>query len=457
MRIVHQVAVAASREFEIALTRISGPDSEEDFRDSELELELKLRSAEESSPQVVRFEAKLSGKNRRYDVRLDVVFQGERVEKRSEGVPRDMGRVVAHTQTHKGVRPGDPIVFTWDGKADLDFRKGDKPEYRVVVSATSRGRTKASMARLTLFHTDRSPAGFRWEMLPGQTPFVASEPGGVTVELDDVEQGFLSDCFLVAAMAATADLQPQVIMQTVIETADSYIVRFANGVVVEVTKALPINRRGTLAFAQSADKHAGLHEVWPAIIEKAYASLFPPGPHAGLVRDELIDFEQLEENQNARRFFEHLTGQGRFVDVPAARTSNGQFDDAQNSNELETILAQWVKRDSPDKPRVPLILLTRKKIVGFAGRERGFTELLRSDGSSVNVRLNHSYVVAQIDLGARTIDLIDPIDGHDLGSDLHLRGLPIHHLVEEDLAVAGQTKGVEHGQYFRFFAAAEAE
>ena len=130
-----------------------------------------------------------------------------------------------------------------------------------------------------------APGG--WETMPG-TPF-ASPAGSAEAEIspNDVTQGSLGDCWLAAAMAAVARARPEVIRSLIHDRGDGtydvslYIAEgggFAESPqTVRVSSSFPA-QSGRPAYAQAGDTSAaGLRELWPMLIEKAYAAMLSGG------------------------------------------------------------------------------------------------------------------------------------------------------------------------------------
>ncbi|HEX8524805.1 MAG TPA: C2 family cysteine protease [Tepidisphaeraceae bacterium] len=88
---------------------------------------------------------------------------------------------------------------------------------------------------------------------------------------NDVQQGDIGDCYLLATLAAVAQTDPAAIRQTVVDLGDgTYAVRFRRGgndVYVHVDADLPSWSKNNLAYADfGADG-----SMWAAVIEKAFA------------------------------------------------------------------------------------------------------------------------------------------------------------------------------------------
>ena len=131
--------------------------------------------------------------------------------------------------------------------------------------------------------------------LPGPVTLYATGAGDTNqIDLNDISQGNIGDCYLMSAMGAVARSHPEVIQNMISENRD------ANGNVVSYTVTFHETDNGFLGipgfFGQSHDKevritvdatfpsgdnHArtsssdtdsnGRTEIWPLIIEKAYA------------------------------------------------------------------------------------------------------------------------------------------------------------------------------------------
>jgi hypothetical protein len=104
-------------------------------------------------------------------------------------------------------------------------------------------------------------------------------PNGV--QASDVRQGAIGDCYLVAALAAVANSNPKAIQDAIKDNRDgTYTVRFyevgwggsKSETKVTVDADLPANY-GSPAYAKSTEKVDGKPnmELWPSLLEKAYA------------------------------------------------------------------------------------------------------------------------------------------------------------------------------------------
>lgn len=97
----------------------------------------------------------------------------------------------------------------------------------------------------------------------------------------DVNQGYLADCYLVAAMAAVAHQRPDLIEQMIEDHGDGSVTvtLYKSGgywaapgegdaVKVRISTELPSKDGTRPAYARGADK-----QLWPALIEKAYVAI----------------------------------------------------------------------------------------------------------------------------------------------------------------------------------------
>ncbi len=88
---------------------------------------------------------------------------------------------------------------------------------------------------------------------------------------NDVQQGYLGDCYFLATLSSTAKADANLIKQSVVELGDgTYAVKFVkNGAEMyfRVDGQLPTWGNGALAYANTGTQNS----VWVAIMEKAYA------------------------------------------------------------------------------------------------------------------------------------------------------------------------------------------
>jgi len=121
-------------------------------------------------------------------------------------------------------------------------------------------------------------------LVPVDGPLYA--PGNAdagSIDPNDVAQGGIVDCYVMSAFAAVARQSPELVSRAIRVNADgSYTVTLyrENGrggfdpVPIVVTNKLPVRPDGSYLFAQPGDSTSdGKPELWPMILEKAYAQL----------------------------------------------------------------------------------------------------------------------------------------------------------------------------------------
>jgi hypothetical protein len=100
------------------------------------------------------------------------------------------------------------------------------------------------------------------------------------VSADDVRKGAAHDCYFASAMASVANERPEVIRNAIKDNKDgTYTVTFYNDgnksdkVEITVDSQLYVDSSGNLKYSRGVDKNADgkSDELWPAIMEKAYA------------------------------------------------------------------------------------------------------------------------------------------------------------------------------------------
>lgn len=109
-------------------------------------------------------------------------------------------------------------------------------------------------------------------------------------QLEDIQQGYLADCYLVAAMGAVAMQRPDLIEKMIKDNGDgtATVTLYTDGtalaapghgkpVDVRISMKLPSANGSNPTYARSKSK-----ELWPSLIEKAYVAQFGGGDYQGI-------------------------------------------------------------------------------------------------------------------------------------------------------------------------------
>ena len=123
--------------------------------------------------------------------------------------------------------------------------------------------------------------------LPQTTPLFSGPP-----TMNQVRQGYIADCYLIASLGAIAKTRPDIIEQNILDHQDGtatvtmYTVgrnvvtpgtRGATKCEIRVSTALPSANKSTPTYASSPDG-----ALWPSLYEKAYAIHMAGGKYQGL-------------------------------------------------------------------------------------------------------------------------------------------------------------------------------
>jgi hypothetical protein len=232
----------------------------------------------------------------------------------------------------------------------------------------------------------------------GET-FVAGDGDAQDVDPNDVRQGQLGDCYLMGGMAAVARANPDYIRKLIVDNKDgTYDVtlyvperpgdRKGKPVTVTVSGSFPSNDGGrSTRYARSADTGPKGSELWPLLIEKAWA-----------------------------------IHKGTYTNIEGGNVNDdGKF---QGAISLLTNLREgyYVPENQSDRQTAEMIhaALERKMPVACDSKDLASEdEALKKAADAAGVVGNHAYAPVRVDLTAMTIDLQNPWGSH------HVSGLKI--------------------------------
>lgn len=158
----------------------------------------------------------------------------------------------------------------------------------------------------------------KFEKVEGGVPFVAGPGDKGDIDPNDITQGGLGDCYMLSSLATMAQQHPQAI-RDMIKGPDkdgNYTVTLYDKrsffkpwdppfhpVEVKVSPDIPM-KNGHPAFAQFGDQAGGQTEIWPSLIEKAYAQHYGGNKYHGI------------EGGWGNEAMEHLTGESSSTAKP---------------------------------------------------------------------------------------------------------------------------------------------
>jgi hypothetical protein len=221
-----------------------------------------------------------------------------------------------------------------------------------------------------------------YQQIPGQ-PTITGTGDGNAIHPNDVSQGQIGDCYLVAGLAELALRNPDVIKNAIRDNGDgSYTVTFwekaawynpfdsgYHKVEIRVTNDFPA-KDGNPVFAQPGDISGNQRELWPMILEKAYAQ------HHG-------SYDSIAGGGNSTGIFSLLTGKDANLD--GGRNFQEWFG---WGVELDTVANAWERGDG--------------MTVGTSGNKES---PLFKDGTLVN---DHVYFVTNVDRDKQTVSVRNP-------------------------------------------------
>ncbi len=241
-------------------------------------------------------------------------------------------------------------------------------------------------------------AGSGYHDVANATPFVQGEGDEHAVDPNDVAQGSLGDCYLLAGMASVARADPSGIARLIKDNGDgTYDVTLhlrasatakPKPKIVTVDGRLPAKAAGSKPlYAQPGDKNANKTELWPALIEKALAQVKG-------------SYEKISGGN---------IGKDGFAFAGATEMLTGR-------NEGYFALSSLDEDDALLKMGAAL---EANKPVSCDSKDMSADAALTEEATKLNVYGNHAYSPSSVDLDGRTVNLQNP-----WGSS-HVTNLPI--------------------------------
>jgi hypothetical protein len=228
-------------------------------------------------------------------------------------------------------------------------------------------------------------AGSEWQDFEKGKAFVKGTGDAQDVDANDVKQGALGDCYLMAGAAAVARADPGLIRKLIKDNGDGtfavtlYIRDTAYGTPKPVTQIidarLAVKRAGVPLYAGVGDEAGGDQELWVSLIEKAVAQ--KKGSY------ELISGGNIAKGMQFHGATELLTG----------KMENYSAVDGMDEDDILLTIA---------------VALEDHKSVTADTRNIENDEKLTSEANARNVYWNHAYAPTAVDLDARTISLQNP-------------------------------------------------
>jgi hypothetical protein len=274
------------------------------------------------------------------------------------------------------------IVQTGEETSYLEMAATDLEETKTTTEPVERRQQTAPLPDIRPDHADSN----EYADYDKGVAFLKGSDDEHAIDPDDVAQGSLGDCYLMAAMVAVARADPDAIQELIKDNEDGtfdvnlHIRDSWRGSPKEKTHTvdtrLPEKYEGTPLYAKLGDETPEAQEMWPALLEKALAQ-------------EKGGFEEIRGSKIAQKGFKYagalelLTGKGD--------TSKATVD----MDEDEVML------------KIQKALADKKPVVVGSYNMKDDPEKA-DEAKKYNVYGNHAYAPSSVDLENRTISLTNP-------------------------------------------------
>lgn len=241
-----------------------------------------------------------------------------------------------------------------------------------------------------------------WKEPEGAAAFVKGEGDANEVDPNDVAQGSLGDCYLIAGMLAVARANPELIKKLIKDNGDGtyditlYVRESATSrpkpVVKTVDGRLATGPSGKPLYAKAGDAGGGKTELWTALIEKRVAM-------------EKGSYEQISGGNIGKDGF-HFAGATEML----TGKTEGYFATA-GMSEDDALL------------RISIALDEKKPVTCDTKNMESLPDMAK-EAEALNVYGNHAYAPLSVDLDGAKISLSNP-----WGSD-NVDSLPVKKFLE---------------------------
>lgn len=260
------------------------------------------------------------------------------------------------------------------------------PEDGGTSTQASTGGKKQQQDALPQLREKHQGGAYKYGEVKDAKAFVKGAGDDQAVSPNDVAQGALGDCYLIAGMAAVARANPEAIQKLIKDRGDGtfevtlYLRRTRYSRPEPVTKIvdaqLPERSPGSQLYAKAGDKGAEGTELWTALIEKTVAQ------HKG-------SYETIQGGQ---------IGQGGFQFAGTSEMLTGKYENYQATANM----------DEDDCLLTIAAALEARKPVTAETYDMTNDEAMTKEASPFNVHGNHAYAPEKVDIDKRTIALQNP-------------------------------------------------
>lgn len=282
----------------------------------------------------------------------------------SQAAFQSLAEVYAGVARARGLQGEDPALHDTPGDGDEVVRKQQDGELPKVLE---------------------KHAQYKYEDMENGKAFVQGQGDALDIDPNDVKQGALGDCYLMAGMAATARANPESIRRIVKDNGDGtfevtlFIREKAwstpKAITTTVDARLPSKGGTSLVYAKVGSAGADGDELWPALLEKTLAQ------HKSSY--ELITGGNIAKGFEFHGATELFTGK-----------AEGYFTASTLSEDKVLQMMQSA--------------LANKKPITVDSMNMETLPDLTKDANAVNVYGNHAYAVKSVDVARRTVNLQNP-------------------------------------------------
>lgn len=205
--------------------------------------------------------------------------------------------------------------------------------------------------------------------------FIKAENSKSKVEIDDIKQGEIGNCYFMSAIGAIANSNPELIENMIFKNSNNtYTIKFYNENIVESFITLDDkfwqDENNIPIYAQIGNQDGDKKEIWPMLLEKAWAKI--------------------------NNGYANIIGDSKNFKIDYGLALTGMFSDYKSINEdIDLNEIEKIFKDHFNDNKLPITLTS-------------LNEDCKREGEAPGLIKNHAYALKEYNSNKKTVSIFNP-------------------------------------------------